>query len=346
MADPLKERVAALLGEPRPAGGSMQLEALHTGGNNRVFMLKANERKLIVKQYYRHPSDKRDRFHSEQAFLRFAQESGLKGVPRVVASAPEDAIAIHEFIEGRRLEAAEISARHVAQAARFFLELNDRARSDLARELPQASEACFSVDDHIALVDLRVSRLAEIPAGSNVDGGALEFGRRLGGCWRQIRDGIRVRVREHGFDPGAVVDERCVSPSDFGFHNALLQSDGNLCFLDFEYAGWDDPAKMAGDFFSHPGVPVPAAHFDEFVRVAMSYSGHAERLALRTRLLAPLFRIKWCCIILNEFIPDAARRRRFADPGIEEAARKANQLEKARRLLSSISDWDAKNGLH
>ena len=50
--------------------------------------------------------------------------------------------------------------------------------------------------------------------------------------------------------------DRCLSPSDFGFHNALAQGE-TVRFIDFEYAGWDDPAKTVCDFFHHPGVPVP-----------------------------------------------------------------------------------------
>ena len=54
--------------------------------------------------------------------------------------------------------------------------------------------------------------------------------------------------------------ESVLSPSDFGFHNALLGPDGKLCFIDFEYAGWDDPAKLICDFFCQPQTPVPQAH--------------------------------------------------------------------------------------
>jgi len=47
-------------------------------------------------------------------------------------------------------------------------------------------------------------------------------------------------------------DETCLSPSDFGFHNALVDPSGALSFLDFEYAGRDDPAKPVSDFFCQP----------------------------------------------------------------------------------------------
>ena len=65
-----------------------------------------------------------------------------------------------------------------------------------------------------------------------------------------------------------------MSPSDFGFHNALATPGGRLVFIDFEYAGWDDPAKLANDFFCQPAVPVDARFYDDFVARAMTFSPH------------------------------------------------------------------------
>src|SRR6185503_11886129 len=46
-----------------------------------------------------------------------------------------------------------------------------------------------------------------------------------------------------------------LSPSDFGYHNAVLADDETVRFFDFEYAGWDDPAKLVCDFFNQVEVP-------------------------------------------------------------------------------------------
>ena len=105
--------------------------------------------------------------------------------------------------------------------------------------------------------------------------------------------------------------------------------------LNFEYAGWDDPAKMIGDFFSQPAIPVSLKHFDIFCSEALGYSKNKDELAERGRLLLPLFQIKWCCIILNEFLPDAVRRRQFANPTSDPWQRKRLQLEKAQQFFYS-----------
>src|SRR5690606_1492036 len=66
---------------------------------------------------------------------------------------------------------------------------------------------------------------------------------------------------------------RLLSPSDFGFHNMLRRDDGSLAFIDFEYFGWDDPAKLAADFLLHAGhklTPALAARFEAGMRALFS----------------------------------------------------------------------------
>ena len=73
----------------------------------------------------------------------------------------------------------------------------------------------------------------------------------------------QARLTEDARDAGLSIDralradECCLSPSDFGFHNALVDERAGLTFLDFEYAGRDDPAKLVSDFFCQPEIPVP-----------------------------------------------------------------------------------------
>ncbi|MEW5864875.1 MAG: aminoglycoside phosphotransferase family protein [Pseudomonadota bacterium] len=333
---PLIAGIASLLGLPAGRAPEIGLEPLAPGGNNRVFAATIGACRYLVKQYFRDPSDPRDRLHAEQAFLRYAAAAGIGCVPRAIAADARLGIGIYEFVSGRKMTAADISAARVDEAAAFFLRLNDAAHRSAARALPVASEACFSIAEHFAMVDRRTARLAAIPVAADVDRAARDFVGELVAVWEELKQRIAREAAIRGEALDAAVAQRCISPSDFGFQNALVRDTGELCFLDFEYAGWDDPAKMAGDFFSHPALPVPREHFDRFVRAAMSFSPRAPALEERARLLLPVFRAKWCCIMLNDFVPEFARRRRFADPDTDEEARKRRQLDKARRLLESI----------
>ena len=132
--------------------------------------------------------------------------------------------------------------------------------------------------------------------------------------------------------------ERCLSSSDFGYHNAIETRDGELRFVDFEYAGWDDPAKLVCDFFHQVQVPVPKSHFERFSLSICRLFERPEILRRRIELLMPVFGIKWCCIVLNEFLPTSAERRSFSGgpDRADERERKARQLEKSRELLASL----------
>ena len=335
--DTLTEEIAALLDLPCGCAKQLEVEACQTGGNNRVFVVSLPDRKIVAKRYFSHPSDARDRLRSEYRFVSYAKRVGIDVVPTPIACDPSANLGLYGYIEGSRLRAEDVTQSHVEQAAQFFLQLNDPAHREQAGDLSSASEACFSVSEHFGLVDRRVERLRAIGRSSQVDREAHDFCLALRTRWEAVKHSITRRLSASAQSPDQPVADRCISPSDFGFHNALLGQDGKVRFIDFEYAGWDDPAKMAGDFFSHPGVAVNLRWFDRFIGMTMRYSVAAEALADRARLLFPVFQVKWCCIILNDFLPDSAQRRRFADPDFDEQQRKRLQLEKAEALFQIIS---------
>jgi hypothetical protein len=49
-----------------------------------------------------------------------------------------------------------------------------------------------------------------------------------------------------------------------------------------------------------------------------------------------VYAAKWCCIVLNVFLPVHFARRRFADPGLDADALKRAQLNKAAQPLAAI----------
>lgn len=332
----LNAALSALLGLRQSERDRLVVVPFAASGNNRVFAVTAGERRYAAKVYFRHPADNRDRLQSEYAFLTCAARVGIQCVPRPVACDPLNGIGVYEYIAGRKLAAAEIDAGCVDQAAQFILQLNQKSAQDAGRDLPNASEACFSINEHLAMVDGRIARLADVETVDALDREAREFVAALMARWQSAKAQILRGAQSAGINPATALTERCISPSDFGFHNALVTSGRGICFIDFEYAGWDDAAKLAGDFFSHPAVAVDAAHFDRFLDTVTRYSPQPAALAARARILLPVFQTKWCCIILNEFLPDSAQRRRFADPTRDVATRKREQLAKATSLFERI----------
>jgi len=320
--------------------GPVHLARLPGGANNRVYLVRQGDNAFLMKCYYRHPQDGHDRLGHEYVFVSLAWEKGIRSIPRPYGKDAQNDIGLYEYIHGRKLQPHEVEDGMIQKALEFIGALQRNRHEPEALLLPLASEACMSIQEHIAVVDQRLGQLQKIRQRDPVDDEGREFiARRLKPAWHRVRRDARQKAKIEGKDIDRTLkpDECCLSPSDFGFHNALLENDGTLRFIDFEYAGWDDPAKLICDFFCQPAIPVPLDYFDEVAgSVARS---HADRRTVTERagLLLPVYRLKWCCILLNEFMSVGANRRDFAETG-RRADRKARQLEKVRAYYSAHVD--------
>jgi len=308
------------------------------GANNRVYCGVSGSGKVLLKLYFRGEGDQRDRLRGERCFYRLAQKAGATSVPRVLGWDLDQRLGLFDFVDGCKLEPGQVTLEHVCAAAGLVACVNDNlAASSAEQDHPVASEACFSFAGHLDAVQGRLERLRSLQPRDALDNKAVAWiDEELEPSWRRVRAQAFARAAEEGLDPVVPLpkSQRWISPSDFGFHNALLQKSGDLKFFDFEYAGWDDPAKLMADFFCQPSVPAPLDLWDEFVAgLAFCRRWHPEA-GRRGWLLLPVYRIKWCCIMLNEFLAAGARRRYFSGAGDQD--RRAAQLGKARSALREL----------
>jgi hypothetical protein len=68
-------------------------------------------------------------------------------------------------------------------------------------------------------------------------------------------------------------------------------------------------------------------------------SSYKPRLAA----LWHLFGLRWCLILLNEFLPERWFRRAYADGGLDRATARARQLDKSGAMLRRMEE--AKDGI-
>ena len=292
------QRLAAAAG----LGRVETVRQLAGGRNNRVYRLDLVDPKqppALLKAYFRSPDDPRDRLHHEFSFSRFAWDCGVDRIPEPLFRDDEHGLALYCFAPGQMLALGGVIEDHVRQAGRLFTSLNRHRDDPAAAALPVASEACFTDRRHVELIDQRVARVEAVAEPAAAAFVADELRPR----W----DGVRTKLSL----PDVTVS-RCLSPSDFGFHNALADDDGRLTFHDFEYAGWDDPGKLIGDFFHQPRRPAPLSALPEFMEVVREALGLNEEHAARFFGLLPLYGVKWACIVLNPLLPAGAKRRHFA----------------------------------
>jgi Phosphotransferase enzyme family len=316
-------------------GAVLALTRLAGGRNNQVYRLDTEAGEpLVLKRYFSDSRDPRDRLGAEWSFVSHAWSCGIRVVPEPLACDRAEQAGLYSFVRGRKLAASELTAAHVDAAIDFVLAVNKHPRPALA----PGSEACFSLAEHIGTIERRVARLATLdPDVPHVAEARQLVATGLQPSWDAVKAHIAAGAALEGLkmDRALSIDESCLSPSDFGFHNALADDAGRLTFLDFEYAGRDDPAKLVSDFFCQPDVPVPLSLHAHFIDRMAQGLGLDRAAVARCRLLLDAYQIKWTCIILNDFLPLGATRRAFADTGAW-AQRCAAQLAKAEAKLGAI----------
>jgi hypothetical protein len=305
------------------------------GRNNRVFRLEVAEQALLLKQYFRHPDDPRDRLTSEYRFLTAAWSRGIRCIPEPIAEHATLGVALYGWVHGRKLTPTEVQPKHVHQAMAFVRSLNSPRETGIQRH---ASEACFSLQDHLQTIARRVQRLRTIQACSPIHIEAKQWiEQEFSPFALHLIAYARWKAQQLGLDLSEPlpVEDRCLSPSDFGFHNALIQQD-DLTFLDFEYAGEDDPAKLLCDFYCQPAIPAPRSTLPNFLQLLGTLVANPQHLYARVEILKPIYQVKWICIILNEFLPVSQDRRAFAEAEATDDSRRLTQLDLARRSLLEL----------
>ena len=317
------------------------IERIGGGRNGQVYRLTCGSSgRYAAKLYFRHTLDDRDRLEVEFCSLQFLWENGVRCIPRPIAADRDRGCAVYEYIDGKKIASQEVSDSDIDYAVQFLARLKELKNRKGSRDLPLASEACLSVQAIMNNIELRLNRLSALRNGGAQYDALREFlTNDFMPSFDEITRWCKSSLNQSGmsFDTELSHEERTLSPSDFGFHNALRRSDGQIVFLDFEYFGWDDPAKMISDFLLHPAMELGEDLKRRFVSGILSRFKDHRYLDKRVEIVYPLFGLKWCMIFLNEFVPEHLLRRGFASSSdLNIGDLQAEQLSKAKRMLHRI----------
>ncbi len=256
--------------------------------------------------------------------------------PRLLGSDARQQASILEFLPGEQVQPANASRADLECLAAFLVSLYRLARVPAASSLPVASEAVFTLAELLETITLRLDRLRQVEEKTPAQRALAHFLREeFEPALQTISAWAAEQLDLHGCGSDPLpLPARTLSPSDFGFHNALRSPDGRMVFVDFEYFGWDDPAKSLSDFLLHPGMALTVEQRGWFLQAMLAGMGRDHALVPRLRVACVLYGLKWVMILLNEFVPEHLARRLFADPSLRSEELQRLQLSKAREMLA------------
>lgn len=307
---------------------SSGLKVLSGGRNNRV--LKASHPSLgsvIIKDYFVEIPDSLQRLRREWNYLSYLKKTQIPDVALPLFKDTRNGFSVFTHLKGKKLLSSEITNNHIVCAAQHIVKLSQINTGGIN----MAKGAHSTLAGHIDEVRQRMQRLHEaakrVPKEPPLQVFVTDF---LQPLWEaqlaKVNQKDEVKFETIKFS---------LSPSDFGFHNILVDKK-KLSFIDFEYAGTDDLAKLTTDFMLAPSVPITTDQSHIFREYLMRHAALDYNFSKRVDILYPISQVKWICIILNDFISLESDRKRFADLN-KKSDRLKNQLDLARSRFSQVS---------
>lgn len=296
--------------------GNGSFTALTGRGNSQVGTWETGEGRCFIKLYPDDPSwNRRD---AEARTIAHYCAHGIATIPEILHTNPSLNYSAFSYVDGT--PQYDVTTTTFAQIVTFFAHIVQLPTTGFSTD---AKEAFFHTDTLKSHIDQRLAFLRTI------DDPMLQT---------YLHDHIDPAFARAGY--ATLKGQPCdhptiISPSDFGTHNSLLTPDGQLFFIDFEYAGRDSLFKLLGDIHWHPGSNLSPEQ--RLTLIAPYLENQADALLFaHVRLLMGL---KWSLLLLNEFNPVNLRKRVAASAMAVDVERiKHQQLEKSKNILERLSN--------
>ena len=232
----------------------MKIEIIKSGRNNFVGKFFINKKPYIKKKYSKTFTTRHDRHKTETYFINLLKENNISELPKIISTNYINKENIIEHIKGNKINSPSYS--ELLQCINFIKKINSKKIKSKILKFQLAADGCLSIMSHINNIENRlrkldgrketteISRKAKIFLKSVV---VKDFNKRKKDIFKKVKKNLLTRkLKNH---------ETIVSPSDFGFHNTIRRNN-KLYFIDFEYAGFDDPVKLLCDFICNPDFKI------------------------------------------------------------------------------------------
>ena len=338
MPAPLSDRLRAILQRFLSRNGipaDISLESVSVREGRCLVFLHYRGLDYALKCFDPEKSSLRLAFEREKHFYRLLKSLDTHQTPVLLASGgEEEGTLLLSRISGRSLREQEINRKAVQQAADFIVSVNQANDPEIARSTPMASDACCAISDHLnAGADL-VAQTQQCRKHADVP--TLAFlNDELEPVWQKILGAVLVQFQTAGIDirQSLPQEQWILSPGNFGFHNALLTPEKDVCFVDFAQSGWEDPARLINRFFCIGNLPPKIDHWGAVIRALQNLPFLDPEFAVRSRILLPVYQVIRACLLVLKCFQTRAKPSDTATTHRHSKIQLAGRLIQARQWL-------------
>ena len=249
-----------------------------------------------LKNYPAEDLDRRKRLKREYESLQLMKKNGFKDVSKVLYQDENLNIIIFQWISG--IKPIKIDNHELNKSINFIKKIKKISRKTVGNFYFDAVESCKSLKDITSQINYKMNDLLKSKNNSEKFKHFLRF--MLKPTYMNLHKEAKHSKMYKLFIQPINKNYEILSPSDFGFHNAIKKSK-KIIFIDFEYFGKDDPVKLAADFLLHPGMKLKDDQKKKWLKAVLKVFKRDKYFEQRLKFLIPFYAIRWSLIVLNDF---------------------------------------------
>jgi thiamine kinase-like enzyme len=272
-----------------------------SGANSRIYQVRCGRLYFALKFYRSESKSLLSRMEMEFLALKLFENHRIPSTPRIISIDQENNCSLLEWIDGAPIQKFGFS--EIETAIQFLNVLHGLRNEKEAHTIPLGTESCLSGSELILQLNARL-KLLRIAAKDNEKLFEI-LEKQYAPAIEEISHWAKSTYDKNGFSFSNDLDRhyQTLSPVDFGFHNMLRKKNDQVVFIDFEYFGWADPVHLLSDTLLHPGMTLTDDLKQHFYQQMLKLYQADHFFKQRLNTLYPLFGLRWCAIMMNQFLP-------------------------------------------
>ena len=244
---------------------------------------------------------------------------------------------MYSFEESVKRSPEDITKEEVDRMVDFVCYMHGFSPSSIPDKFDNAVMPVFSFEQFLGGAKFRINKFLEYIKQENVHGDIKNFNDSydIEGLVAYVENKVK-QMSGPDYSESLDTEKRRLSSADFGIHNMLFRPEGDICFIDFEYFGWDDPARLISSFYYHDANSrMGQDKRQHFVKGYKTSSSLPPDVLKRIDTAMLLSSAEWIGTMLWGITPEKIKSREFSDPQFNMQQYIERQISK---LVGRISD--------
>lgn len=254
----------------------------YKNNNNGIFIIN-NQKKILVKKFRT-----KNYFLKELNFYSFLKKSNIQNVPKILNISKKRRVIKFDFVKKNiSMKNKELISKNI----KFIKDINSfknyKIKFKYAKDFTNNGQSYFkelksrlqSAKSKIKIINTKKNNL----------------------IIRYLEKEIYYLNKIKYFNKFEKLKKKeiIISPCDFHRRNMILNNK-RVYYIDFEYSGFDDLAKLFSVYFLQPELNIKLYFFNHFEKKIEKSFPKYSNIIHRIKYLFPIIYLRWCLILINK----------------------------------------------